>query len=307
MDFNKTLTAAVFVLVTCSSSALGQASCSEKAREVAPEISADARRDFESRLAQAQADFEKNPSADNLIWLGRRTAYLGRYKEALGVYAEGIKKFPADARLYRHIGHRLITLRCFNDAIANLQTAVFWMGSADEVEPDGLPNARNSPTSTLQSNIWYHLGLARYLKGDFRGALAAYQEAKKVSKNPDVLVATTHWLYMTLRRLGRKAEAEKVVANIGDDLDIIENADYYKLVKLYQGKLKPSDLISGANQPSSTLSNATIGYGVGNWHLYNGRRAEAEIIFRQIVGGNQWASFGYIAAETELTRLPKSR
>src|SRR4029434_3393277 len=116
-------------------------------------------------------------------------------------------------------------------------------GKPDEIEPDGLPNARNIPTSTLHSNIWYHLGLARYLKGDFGGALSAYREAEKVSKNPDMLVATTHWLYMTLRRLGKMTEAEKAIAGIKDDLYIIESTDYYKLVKLYQGKLKAEDLL----------------------------------------------------------------
>ena len=51
MNFNKPLTAAVFVLAMCSSPALGQVNCPENAREVAPEIPADARRDFETRLA----------------------------------------------------------------------------------------------------------------------------------------------------------------------------------------------------------------------------------------------------------------
>lgn len=112
-------------------------------------------------------------------------------------------------------------------------------------------------------------------------------------------VATIHWLYMTLRRLGKVKEANKTIAMVEDNLDIIENDDYYKLIKLYQGKLKPEDLLS---QDANSLSNASAGYGVGNWFLYNGKRDEALKIFRQITGGNQWASFGFIAAEVELKR-----
>ena len=41
-----------------------------------------------------------------------------------------------------------------------------------KIEPDGQPNARNIPTSTLNSNIYYHLGLAQYLKGEFEAALS---------------------------------------------------------------------------------------------------------------------------------------
>jgi tetratricopeptide (TPR) repeat protein len=293
----------VVLFMVGAATTFAQPNCLQTAGEIRPQLSTQTRRDFETKLAQARADFEKNPSVENWIWLGRRTAYLGRYKEAIAIYNDAIKKFPDDARLYRHRGHRYLTLRCFDDAIVDFKKAARLIrGKSDEIEPDGLPNSRNVPTSTLQSNIWYHLGLARYLKGDFHGALAAYREAEKVSKNPDMLVATTHWLYMTLQRLGRRTEAERAIAAIADGLDLIENADYYKLIKLYQGKLKPGDLWKNDDQTRDTLSNATLGYGVGNWFLYNGQRAEAEKIFRQIVIGNQWASFGHIAAEAELTQ-----
>ena len=292
------------LLCVFSSSVFAQSNCVETAKVVQPQLSAEAQRDLETKLNDARAAFEKDPqSVDNIIWLGRRTAYLGRYKDAVRIYSDGIKKFPGDARLYRHRGHRLLTLRCFDDAIADLdQAAKLIKGKPDEIEPDGLPNARNIPTSTLQSNIWYHLGLAHYLKGDFERALTAYREAEKVSKNPDMLVATTHWLYMTLRRLGRDKEASKALTPIKNDFELIENGDYYKLIRVYKGQLEPGNLWLEISQRTNSLSNATLGYGLGNWYLYNGQRAEAEKIFRQVTAGNQWSSFGYIAAETELHR-----
>lgn len=298
----KTLVAIAFCFF--ASAVCAQTNCVQTATEVAPQLSAETRRDFESKLNEARQLFEKDPnSADRIIWLGRRTAYLGRYKDSIRIYTEGIKQFPSDARLYRHRGHRFITLRCFDDAIADFEKAARLIkGRPDEVEPDGLPNARNIPTSTLQSNIWYHLGLAHYVKGDFQRALDAYREAEKVSTNADMLVATTHWLYMTLRRLGREEDGRKTVAAIKDDLEVIENGDYYKLIRLYKGKLKPADVEKEINQPSASLSNATIGYGLGNWFLYNGQQARARKLFQQITAGNQWASFAYIAAESELER-----
>lgn len=294
----------LFTILIClvASTTFAKNNCVESAREVSPQLSSETRRDFETRLAQAHADFEKNSKdADSVIWFGRRTAYLGRYKDAIKIYTEGIKSFPADARLYRHRGHRFITLRCFDAAIADFEKAAKLIkGKSDEIEPDGLPNARNIPTSTLQSNIWYHLGLSYYLKGNFSRALKAYREAERVSKNADMLVATTHWLYMTLRRLGRDKEATRTLEQISDDLDIIENADYYNLIKLYKGILKPTTLVGEIGRNAGTLSNATIGYGLGNWYLYNQQRAEAEKLFRLVTTGDQWASFGFIAAETEL-------
>ena len=295
--------AAIVLLIVFNLFVIAQ-SCAENAKIVPPVLSENARKTYETKLSEARADFEKNPnSADSIIWLGRRTAYPGNYREAIKIFSEGIAKFPKDARLFRHRGHRLITIRCFDDAIKDFLAAEKLVkGKADEIEPDGLPNERNIPTSTLQTNIYYHLGLAYYLKGDFRNALKAYRNAEKVSKNPDMLVATKHWLYMTLRRLNETKKAEKAVAGIKDNLDIIENGDYYKLVRLYQGKLKAEDLLKETGAQTDALSSASLGYGLGNWFLYNGEKEKAAGIFRQITGGNQWASFGFIAAEAELRK-----
>jgi tetratricopeptide (TPR) repeat protein len=301
----KTLLAVVLCLFSFTAGS-AQSNCVQAAREVSPQLSTEAQRDFEDKLTAARRDFDQNPkSVEAVIWLGRRTAYLGHYKDAIKIYTDGIKQFPSDARLYRHRGHRLITIRCFDAAIADFEKAAKLIrNKPDEIEPDGLPNARNIPTSTLQSNIWYHLGLAHYLKGDFQRALKAYREAEKVSRNADMLVATTHWLYMTLRRLGREAEARQTLDTIKDDLEVIENADYYKMLLIYKGKLDPVAVWQEMNEHAGSLSNATLGYAIGNWFLYNGKREQAEGVLHQVTASaNQWASFGYIAAEAELKRL----
>ncbi|HEY9283278.1 MAG TPA: tetratricopeptide repeat protein, partial [Pyrinomonadaceae bacterium] len=274
-----------------------------------PPISAEARRELEAKLAEAREAHRPKPrDADALVWLGRRTAYLGRFRESIGIYTEGLRHHPRDARFLRHRGHRYITVREFRLAERDLARAARLVaGRPDEVEPDGLPNARNQPTSTLKSNIWYHLGLARYLQGDFRGALAAYRECMKVSRNPDMLVATSHWLYMTLRRLNRAREATELLAPITPEMDIVENRDYHRLLLMYKGELTADAVLGeGPQGETSALSNGTVGYGVGNWHLYNGRRAEAFETFRRVVAGPQWTGFGHVAAEVELERLARS-
>ncbi|MGD2216504.1 MAG: tetratricopeptide repeat protein [Gemmatimonadales bacterium] len=268
-----------------------------------PEMSEEARIDREARLAEARADYEADPDdAEAIIWLGRRTAYLGEYQEAIAIYSDGIAKHPDNPRMYRHRGHRYITVRRFNDAIADLERAAQLVeGTEDEVEPDGMPNARNIPTSTLHSNIWYHLGLAYYLNGDFENALRAYRECMTVSRNPDMLVATSHWLYMTLRRLGHEDEAAAVLEPIHAELDVIENDTYHRLLLMYKGELDADALLAEA-QVADGLENATLGYGIGNWHYYNGRLEQAQSVFRSVLQGSQWAAFGYIAAEAAVQR-----
>ena len=268
----------------------------------AANIPPETRTRLEANLATARADFEKDPgSADAAIWLGRRTAYLARFRDAIAIYSTAIAKHPNDARLYRHRGHRYITVREFDNAITDLTKAASLVANrADEVEPDGQPNARNIPTGTLKTNIYYHLGLAHYLKGDFERAAAAYRLCMDHSKNADMQVATAHWQYMTLRRLNRPEEAKKVLEPITATMDVFENTSYYKLLLMYKGETA-ADALPAAG---TGLDGATIGYGIGNWHLYNGRRAEAFKLFGEIVEqiATQWAAFGYVAAEAELAR-----
>ena len=270
-----------------------------------PALDAAAHARFEAQRDSARADLERRPDdADARIWYGRRTAYLGHYGQAIALFGQGIRRHPTDARFLRHRGHRWITVRRLDSAVADLEAAARLVrGTRDQVEPDGLPNARNVPTSTLQSNVFYHLGLAHYLRGDFARALDAYREAMAVSRNPDMQVATANWLYMTLRRLGRHAAADSVLVPIRRDMDVIENDAYHRLLLLYKGELPVDSLL-----PPAVLADASapldpaVGYGVGNWHLCNGRAAEARRVFARVLAGGQWAAFGHIAAEAELAR-----
>ena len=268
----------------------------------APPVSAEAKREMEAKLSEARTRYEAEPSQpDAVIWVGRRLGYLGRFSEAIETYTTGLKKFPGDARLYRHRGHRYITLRRFDLAIADLKKAAALVkGQPDEVEPDGQPNARNIPTSTLQFNIWYHLGLAQYLTWRNKEALASYRECLKVSKNPDSLVATTHWLYMTLRRLNQTKDAIRVLEPIRTEMDVIENDGYHRLVLLYKGLLNADHLLADTRKQGNSAASHSVLYGIGNWHLYNGRREQALTIFSDMLKSDQWTSFGFIAAEAEL-------
>src|SRR5688572_9422924 len=125
----------------------------------------------------------------------------------------------------------------------------------------------------------------------------------EVSKNPDMVVATSHWLYMTLRRLGRDAEAARVLEPIRADLDVIENQAYHRLLLMYKGELPVDSLLQRESAERPSVQDVMVAYGVANWHLYNGRRDEAERLLRRILSTRQWGAFGYIAAEAELARM----
>jgi len=93
---------------------------------------------LQNDLKEAIIKVEANPEdPENIIMYGRRLAYLWRYHEAIDVYTKGIENHPDYAMLYRHRGHRYISIREFDRAVADLTKA--------------------SKLNDHDFDIWYHL------------------------------------------------------------------------------------------------------------------------------------------------------
>lgn len=259
------------------------------------------RKEREEELTIAKENYEKNPDdEENIIWYGRRLAYLGEYNEAIRIYSLGVDKYPDSYRLLRHRGHRYITVRKFNKAIEDLQKAAFYSRqAANQTEPDGLPNRLNRPLSNTKFNIWYHLGIAYYLKGNYDKAISSFKKCQSYCDNDDLLVATTDWFYMTYRKIGNVDAAQELLKPIGQRMNIIENYAYHQRLMVYKGIYDPETVLEKAEASNKSLE-PTLAYGIGNWHLYNGEVDKARSIFQQIILNPGWDAFGYIAAEVDL-------
>jgi dipeptidyl aminopeptidase/acylaminoacyl peptidase len=259
---------------------------------------------LDERVAKATADFVKAPDkADGIVWLGRQVAAAGRVKDAIDLFTRGIALYPEDARFYRHRGHRYVTIRQFDSAIADLTKATELVaGQPDQPEPSAT-NPSVPSTESLQYAIWYHLGLAHYLKGDFERARPAFERCLDVAKGSnDQTAGASDWLYMTLRRLGRTADAARVLDGIGADMNLVGNRVYLNRLLMYEGVHAPEDLLRAGGD---AVTEATYGYAVANWYLYNGQPARARAIFERIVRDPHanWMAFGFIASEAELLRM----
>lgn len=289
MNLHRRFAASVLVSLFITSVAMAQAS-SKPEIVSALGVKHFANADEKGEIATAEARLAANPkNVDLLIALGRAQANVWRYNDAIETYTRGIKIAPNDWRLYRHRGHRYISTRQFDKAVADM--------------------AQAAKLHDKDFDVWYHLALAHYLKGQFDKAVTAYERCRQVAeadttdKRDDSVIAVSDWLYMTYRRMGKTAEAAKVLDRITPDMKVKENKSYFDRLLFYKGLKKESDLVNV--EKATDLEIATVGYGLGNWHLYNGNRAKAEELFRKIVSGKYWPAFGFIAAETELTRNKK--
>ncbi len=167
-----------------------------------------------------------------------------------------------------------------------------------------MPNAKNIPTSSLQSNIWYHLGLAYYLQKEFAKAESAYRECLKVSNNPDMYVATANWYYITLRQLGRQKQAEALLQTIEPNMNLIENTDYLTILLIYKGVQDAATIRTKLLEQDTkgTVSNATVGFGLGNYYRTIGEKDKGNDVLHRVIASPQWGSFAYMAAEMTLEK-----
>jgi tetratricopeptide (TPR) repeat protein len=253
-----------------------------------------------AQLNAAADTLRRTPNnPDALIWVGRRLAYLGRYREAIDTFTAGVDRFPKDARFLRHRGHRYLTIRRPMLAARDLALAgTLIQGQADVIEPDGAPNAQHIPLYTLHFSIWYHLGLAHYVDGRFAEAVAAWDLALRAATNDDARVAVQYWRYIALTRLARHAAADSALAIVRGTPPLRENLTYAQLLRLFGG-ITPLSIVA----PGSAINRIpTIAYGVSMWHLFNGRAREARELWQYLDKSPEWAMLAVLAAEGELTQ-----
>lgn len=231
-------------------------------------------------VARAERALAADPrNVQGIVALGLAQSAVRQYREAVVTFTRGLAVAPNDAVLYRWRGHRYLSLREFDRALDDL--------------------TRGSRLDSTNYGIWYHLGIVRYARGDFAGAADAFTRAQPLAPDVGERAGATDWLWMSLARAGRAAEAQAMLDRRPDTPDAA-NA-YAQRLRLYRGLIGPDQVMT----PSDTgdIAVATLSYGVGNWYLVRGDPARARAWFERSVRSGGWPAFGFIISEIELRRL----
>lgn len=156
--------------------------------------------------------------------------------------------------------------------------------------------------STVQIyGIWYHLGIVQYVRGEFSAAAASFAKAQPIAPDSGERAGSTDWLWMSLSRAGRGAEAKAMLDRRPESrLPPVTNA-YTRRMQLYRGEIGPDAVITPAD--TDEVQVATLAYGLGNWYLIRGDKAQARAWFERSVQSGGWPGFGFILSEVELRRL----
>ena len=233
-------------------------------------------------VARAESLLAAEPrNIDKVIQLGVAHSAIRQYREAIRVFTRGIAQAPNNALLYRWRGHRYISVRELDSALTDL--------------------SRGVRLDSTNYDIWYHLGVARFVHGEFPAAASAFSHAQRLAPNDNEVAGATDWLWMSLSRAGRSADAQAALVRAHDSLRITSAAAYAQRLKLYKGKITPDQVLTPAD--TGDVAVATLSYGVGNWFLVKRDTAAARTWFERAIRSGGWPAFGFIAAEAELKRL----
>jgi len=231
-------------------------------------------------IARAESALAVDPrNVERIIQLGVAQSGVRQYREAIETFTRGLALGPNNALLYRWRGHRYLSVREFDRARDDL--------------------TRGAGLDSTVYGIWYHLGIVRYARGDFAGAADAFARSQRRAPDAGELAGATDWLWMSLSRAGRAAEAQAMLDRRPDSLQAT-NA-YVQRLRLYRGQIGPDSVITAAD--TGDVAVATLSYGVGNWYLLRGDTATARTWFQRSVRSGGWPAFGFIISEIELRRL----
>lgn len=231
-------------------------------------------------IARAERALAADPrNVDRIIQLGVAQSGVRQFREAIETFTRGLAIAPEHALLYRWRGHRYLSVREFDRAMDDL--------------------LRGNRLDSTNYGIWYHLGIVRFARGDFDSAADAFQHAQPRAPDAGELAGATDWLWMSLSRAGRTAEARAMLDRRPDSLPV--NNAYAQRLRLYRGEIGPDAVITPAD--TTDVAIATLGYGVGNWYLVRGDTARARDWFGRSVRSGGWPGFGFIISEVELRRL----
>jgi tetratricopeptide (TPR) repeat protein len=230
-----------------------------------------------ARAAAALASDPKN--VDKFIALGVAQSGARQFREAIQTFTRGLAVAPNNAMLYRWRGHRYLSVREFDKAEADLRKGL--------------------AIDSTNYGILYHLGIIRFIRGDFTGAAAMFRRAQPRAPDAGELAGSTDWLWMSLMRAGRKADAAAMLARRPDSL-VVDNA-YRRRLTLYRGEIGPEAVFTPAD--TADVQVATLSFGLGNWYLVRGDTARAKTYFDRSLKSGGWPGFGFIVSEVELRRL----
>lgn len=262
---------------------------------------------------------------ERVVLAARLVSYLGDREQAIAVLGDGLAEHPQDARLLYQRGVMRLITRALPEALADLQAAVDSpiggespeayreqvvadvLGLVLEREQGQVPAATGG---TVRVGARLHLGLTRYLLGEYGAAAEDFALTRAEAAEPYQYLAALDWEHLSRHRNGEPEAAQRLI----DELDWADHplgasasttsrsleTCYVQRLRLYRNEAQPEDLLRATSVQGIHV--ATLGYGVGAWYRYRGYESAAARTFARILEVGDPTTVGYLAAEAEAAR-----
>jgi tetratricopeptide (TPR) repeat protein len=281
-----------------------------------------------ARLNEARAMVSEDPEdLTAMLNLGRRTAAIGQFPQAIEVLTRAARVHYLSPRVFRERGEVLLSVRELGPAYEDFEkaqtlidaqrtgladpgrvrpkpedtTSVQWgviVETADETDSTGGPLL-----TSVQFQVALHMGVIRYLRGDFPAARDFLIEAARRASTDDDLALAALWLFFATRRAGNLTEAAEILTAVKPDWAVQAHQHEHQLLLAFGGQIPGDTVQRRALNRLGGGERSLYCYGIGFMLLVSGRTDEAELWLEQARTIPDWTRLSYLAAEADLARL----
>lgn len=251
---------------------------------------------------------EENLTEEDYINWGNAYASIYQFNNAIKVYNDGLSHSPDSYKLLRYRAHRQLSIRKVNEAIDDLHKALTYLNNTDSVELEYQPDGTVS--GSYEYWIYYHLGLANLLNGNYDEAISAYKNCILTSVTGVNKAGATYWLYNSFQKAGEVQNAEELINNFVFDEGTDMMHSYSVRILMLQGKKAPEELLdmeAKQNAQEWGKKEVSVAYEVANWYIRHNQVEKGMAIHRKTLQSPHWSAWTYLVTEKEflLSQLEK--
>ena len=148
-----------------------------------------------------------------------------------------------------------------------------------------------------RGDIYYRLGICRYLQGDFLKATVHFEDVFFMSGD-EMGIAAIYWHTLGAARGGLPPI---LLPFYRDDMNVGHPTAYKLAVSLWAGRISPEELLSRLEREQDDLEYVITAYGLAVYLETHGRRGEYEKLIASILTrGEFWSALSALAAYNDM-------
>ncbi|MBQ8536107.1 MAG: tetratricopeptide repeat protein [Clostridia bacterium] len=236
-------------------------------------------------LDVAKAALDEEKSVENWYNYAMALGRLGKDKEAIDAYCQGLFENPFAPMLYFGRGRRYMGPKKYDRALADFTMSI-------RLDPEVY-------------SFWYYHAVTNNLAGNYEAAIYDFRRAMEQTQ-PFERYGLIDWQFTSYVEMGDMEKAKAVLDEIDDDLEAPQmHYGYKRRVRLYKGLISPEEFIDVEDIKKHLIQQdnrlqleiTTLLFGLYIYYIYKGEEEKANETLLEILKDPYKGAFGAIKAE----------